>query len=105
MECPGCRGRAISFRRWCVRFNAFRYTCESCGVGLKASSAVWAGFVVTVAAGLLGLIPFSVGVERLLSSESGAWTWITTGLAIMFVFPLTGSIVIYLRCAYRLRRE
>ncbi|MDH3628731.1 MAG: hypothetical protein OEV00_13020 [Acidobacteriota bacterium] len=105
MNCPGCHGRAIGFWRWSVGLNAFRYTCESCGAGLKASPALWVGFVVTILASFLGLIPFSAGIERLVTSENGAWAWIMTGLGIMLFFVFTGGIVIYWLCGYRLRRE
>jgi len=105
LECPSCRSHAISFWKWCVGLNAFRYTCESCGAGLRASTGVWAGFVITVAVALPVAIIIGLDFARLLSSDPGAWIRIATEVALASVLVFAGAVVTYSFFGYTLQRE
>lgn len=105
LECPRCRGHAINFWRWCLGFNAFRYTCESCGTGLQASVAVWVGFVITIVVALPGCVLAGAGVARLMFAESCAWSRISVGVLLTLVVALAGTIVTYSLCGYKFQRE
>ena len=57
MKCPKCHSQAITFLKWMRDINAFKTTCQSCGIELKANMALYVIFVVSLIS-VIAVIPY-----------------------------------------------
>lgn len=84
MNCPKCNNKAISLSKWLSGIGAFKTTCNSCGITLKANWLVYFLFVLTVAVAV-SLIPLVSELLAYLELEASKLIRILALLPIVFL--------------------